>query len=162
MVRPADLFEQAVHVLLRTVLVHPQLFEHHQALLLQLPGVEQWLEQHVTQHVDGQLGLGLGDAGPVHRQLLVRGGVQYTPHALDGLGDFFGAAVAGRALEEHMFEEMADPRLALRLVAGADLEHDRHRDRRAVGQLGGDHPGPGRQGGEAIRRRRRGHGLSIS
>ena len=162
MIRPADLLEQAMHVLLRRILVHTQLLEHNQPLLLQLGGIEQRLEQHVPEDVDGQLGLGLGHARPVHRELLVRRCVQNAAHALDRLCDLLGAAVAGRAFEEHVFEEMADPGFVLRLIPRTDLEHDRHRDRGPVGQLGRDDSGPGRQGGKTIRRTGLGHGLSIS
>ena len=52
-IRPADLLEQAVDVLLRRVLIHPQLLEDHEPLLLHLSGIEQRLEEHVSEDIDG-------------------------------------------------------------------------------------------------------------
>jgi len=93
MIRPADLFEQAMDMLLRTVLVHPQFLEDDEALLLHLARIEQGRKQHVAQHVDGECRLVLRHPGPVHGQFLVSGGIEHAAHALDRFGNFFGAAV---------------------------------------------------------------------
>ena len=151
-----------MHVFLGRILVHPQFFEDDESLLFQLGRVEQRLEKHVTQDIDGQFGLGLGHPGPVHGQLFVGRGVQHTTNPLDGLGDLFGPAVAGRSLEEHVFEEVADPRFLVGFITRPNLEHDRHRDRRTVGQRRRNNPRPGRQRVETIVRRGLGHELSIS
>ena len=59
------------------------------------------------------------------------GGVQLAAEAVEGLGDLL-RAVAGRALEEQVLDEVRDARLRVGLVAGARADPEADRDRAHV------------------------------
>ena len=100
----------------RLVLVHQDLFQDH--LLL---GVEIVLAQRraedVGQQIDGRL-LVFGQHGRVENRVLLAGeGVVVGPHLVE-LAVHVVGRTAGRALEDHVFEEMAHARQSRRSRPG--------------------------------------------
>ena len=122
--RAEDRFaDQVVDELLRRVLVHRDLLEHDLPLGVEV--VEERREDHVAHHVERRLDVILGDA-PVDDGVLAGGGrVQLAAHPVEDLGDL-ERAVAARALEEQVLDEVRDACLRLGLVAraGADPVSD--------------------------------------
>ena len=78
----------------------------------------------------------LGAHGDVEGDEVVAGvGVEHAAEALGGLVDLAVGGVLLSALEHQMLEEMRHPVLLGRLVAGARVERDEHRQRARAGQL---------------------------
>jgi hypothetical protein len=77
-------------------------------------------------------------------------GIDLAAHGLDLLGDGGGAA-AGGALEGHVFEEMRDPVLGPRFVAGAGADIGTDGDTLHPVHLFGDDGKAGGQAGDADR-----------
>src|SRR6202035_2956868 len=141
--------ESDLHVILRIVLVHTQLFDHDLSLLDDLCLVERWAEKHVAEDRYGQTQFGAGHARPEHRGLAIGRGVEHAADALDGLADVSGGRVSLPALEHHVLDEMADPAFRLGLVARTDRDHEGDRDRGATRQRNGREPGSPGQGFDA-------------
>ena len=107
MVAEDRLADQVVDELLRRVLVHRDLLEHDLALGVEV--VEERREDHVAHHVERRLDVAVGDAR-VDDRVLARGrGVQLAAEPVEDLGDL-ERAVAARALEEQVLDEVRDAR----------------------------------------------------
>ena len=120
--------DQLAHQILRLVLGHGDLLQHHAALLGQLLLVECGMDHHVAEHVHRQLGVLVDHLGVIAGTLLGREGVQLAAHRVHDLGDLARRALL-RALEEHMLEEVAQAVLLARLIlrSGGDPHAHRHR-----------------------------------
>ena len=118
--------DQVVHELLRRVLVHRDLLEHHLPLRLELG--ERRREDHVAHHVDGRHEVVVGDARVDQRVLTRRRGVQLAAETVEDLCDL-ERAVPARPLEEQVLDEVRHTCLRRLLVArsGADPVADRRR-----------------------------------
>ena len=127
---------EIVDDVLRVVLDHRDLLEHDLALGVDVG--ERRREDHVGHHVEGDVDVVVGDARVDDRRLTRGGRVQLAAHRVEQLGDLDGA-VALRALEQQVLDEVRDTRARGRLVAraGADPEADRGRAD-AVDVLGDD------------------------
>ena len=77
--------EEVVHELLRGVLVHRDLLEHHRALGVEV--AEARGEHHVRHHVERGLHVPVGDARVDHRVLPRGRRVQLAAEAVEDLGD---------------------------------------------------------------------------
>ena len=85
--------DQVVHELLRRVVVHRDLLEHHLPFRVQLR--ERGREHHVAHHVHRGLEVVVGHARVDERVLARGGGVQLAAETVEDLGDL-ERAVAGR------------------------------------------------------------------
>ena len=110
------LADQVVDELLRRVLVHRDLLEHDLALGVEV--VEERREDHVAHHVERGLDVMLRDAAVDDGVLARGGGVQLAAHLVEDLGDL-ERAVAARALEEQVLDEVRDAGLARRSRRGS-------------------------------------------
>jgi hypothetical protein len=117
--------EEVVDAVLRLVLVHRDLLQHHLAL-----GVDVRVgrrQQHLRQQVEDGVGVLVEETRVQVRRLLAGGGVDRGPEPVKELGDL-DRRVARGPLEQQVLEEMRDPRLSRGLVArtGANPEPERH------------------------------------
>ena len=118
--------EQVVDEILRRVLDHRDLLEHHLALGVDVR--EGRREDHVGHHVERVLEVAVGDARVDDRVLARRRRVQLAAHLVEDLGDLL-RVVGARALEEEMLDEVRDARLRVGLVARAGADPEAERDR---------------------------------
>ena len=107
--------EQVVDELLRRVLDHRDLLEHHLALGVEVG--EGRREDHVRHHVERVLEVPVGNARVDDRVLARRGRVQLAAHLVEHLGDLL-RVVRARALEEQVLDEVRDTRLRRRARRG--------------------------------------------
>ncbi len=126
MIAEDRLRDQVVHEILRSVLVHRDLLEHHLALGVEVG--ERGREHHVAHHLDRRLEMVIRDARVDERVLAGGRRVQLSAEAVEDLRDLEGA-VALRALEQEVLDEVRDAGLAAVLVprAGSDPVADRGR-----------------------------------
>ena len=148
-IRPHQRVERDLHVVLRVVLVHAQLFDDHLALFDDLGFVERGAEQHVAEDRHGQTQLRRGDTRPEDGGLAIGRGVEHPADALDGLADITRGRISPATLEHHVLDEVADAALRLGLVARADCDHEGDRHRGAARQRDGREPGPPGEGFDA-------------
>ena len=141
MLRPHHLLEKAVHVVLREILVHLQLFQDHLALVVDVARSELRLGDDVEKHVDAELQVVGWDPRPVAGQLFVRRCIEHPADTLDRLGDFFGRRTPLGALEKEVLDEMGGAAPAVILISRADPEHQDQAGRLAVAHRGGDQTG---------------------
>jgi hypothetical protein len=127
-IRPHLRGEDVVNHVIRRVLDHLDFLEHHGFLALELVGVEEGMEQDVSEQIDGQREMLVEHLDVEARVLLGGEGVHLPTHRVHGARDVLGGA-RGRALEDEMLDEMGHPAPALRLVARPRLHPhpDRHR-----------------------------------
>ena len=117
--------EEVVHELLRGVLVHRDLLEHHLPFLVGLR--ERRREDHVGHHLERRVEVVVGDAGVDDGVLPGGRGVQLGSHRVEGLRDLLRLEPP-RALEQHVLDEVRDARAVGALVAGADVDPEAERD----------------------------------
>ena len=145
-VRAEDgLGEHVVDAVLRLVLVHRDLLQHHLALGVDV-GVGR-RQQHLREQVEDLVGVLVEEAGVQVRRLLAGGRVDRGAEPVEALGDL-DRRVARRPLEQQVLEEVRDPGLRRGLVtrAGAHPEPERHGPHR--GNLLGHDPDARAQLGE--------------
>ena len=106
MVGPDQLLEEVLNVILRLVLVHPQLFEDHHPFALDVRGVEPGVGDDVEKDIQPKLHVLRRYARPVCGQLLVGGRVDEAAHALDGVGDLFRRGPPLGPFEVKVLDEM--------------------------------------------------------
>ena len=143
--------QDVVHLVLRLVLVHGDLLDHHLAL-------------GVDVGVDGGSGPcpaarrrrapgGRRGSGSRRRSSPCRAGVDLRSHRVERLIDF-ERREAFRALEEQVLQEMRDPGLVGGFVAGARADREPEGDRADRGHRLGHHPDPRVEGRQARLARR--------
>ena len=108
------------------VLNHRDLLEHDFALGVDVH--EGRPEDHVRHYVERALESHVRDARVDDRRLARGGGVQLAAELVEDLGDLL-RRVAGRALEEHVLDEVRDARARIRLVTRARTDPEAERDR---------------------------------
>ena len=129
--------EEVVHELLRGVLVHRDLLEHHLPLLVDLR--ERGCEDHVGHHLERRLEVVVGDACVDDGVLPGGRGVQLGAHGVEGLRDLLRVEPP-RALEQHVLDEVRDAGAVGTLVAGADVDPEAERDGAHARHALGDDP----------------------
>ncbi len=117
--------EEIVDEILRRVVHHRDLFQHHLALRVEIRELRR--EDHVGHHVERPLEVAVGDACIDNRGLARRGGVELAAHLVEDLCDLL-RRVRARALEQQVLDEVRDACLRVGLVTGAraDPEADGH------------------------------------
>src|SRR3989442_1493607 len=130
---------QVVEVILRVVLDHPDLFQHHLLLLGHLPGVKLGMVEDVREQVDALRQMVVQHLGVEGGALPGRKGIELPAERIDLPRDGLGRAPP-RALEDHVLDEVRKAFLARLLIARADIHPDPDRDRPHRGYLLGDHP----------------------
>ena len=116
----------------RVVQVHPDLFDDHLLLGLEVVLAERGAED-VGEDVEGRRQV-LGQAGDVVERVFLGGlGVVLGADAVEVAVDGQGVA-RGRPLEGHVLEEVRDPRQLARLVAAPRLDEEPRGDRVAPGR----------------------------
>ena len=120
------------HQVLRAVLVHADLLQHHAPLGLHVPLVKAGVEQHVGQDIQADVQVLVQTAGVKTGVLLGGIGVHLAADGVHIPGQLGGGAPLG-ALEEHVLDKVGRAVLPLALVAGA------HPHKKA--QSGGAGPG---------------------
>ena len=98
-----DLGCDVVHEVLRVVLHHRDLLEHHLALGVEIG--ERRLEDHVDHRVERLLEVVVGHTRVDDRRLPRRGRVQLATHGVEQLRDLLRAE-PGRALEQQVLDEV--------------------------------------------------------
>jgi hypothetical protein len=131
--------EQVVDEIVRRILHHLDLLQHHTLLPLQLIGVEARVQQDVGEEVHGQREMLVQDLHVEARVLLGGEGIHLPPHRIHGSGNLLGAA-GGRPLENQVLDEVRDAGPLIGLVARARLHPDADGDRADVGHLLRDDP----------------------
>ena len=131
------LCDQVVDEVLRGVLVHGDLLQHDLALCVEL--LEERRADHLAHDRKRDLEVVGGDTG-VEERVLARGRrVQLRAEAVEDLGDL-ECAVARRALEEEVLDEVRDAGLRIALVARPGVDPVADRDRARLLESLGDHP----------------------
>ena len=105
MVTEDRLGQDVVHLVLRLVLVHGDLLEHHLALGLEVRVGR--AQQHVAHHLERALEVLVEEVGVQDRRLLAGGCVHLRAEAVELLRDLLGGQLR-RALEQHVLEEVRD------------------------------------------------------
>ena len=129
--------EDVVDSVLRLVLVHRDLLQHHLAL-----GVDFGIcrrQHHLRQQIEDLVGVLVEEARVQVRRLLAGGGVDRGAEPVEALGDLDRRVALG-PLEQQVLEEMRDPGLSRGLVPGAGPNPEPERYRADRGNLLGDHP----------------------
>ena len=117
----------------RVVQVHPDLFDDHLLLGLEVVGPQSVGPEDVREDVEG-LGKVLGQAGDVVERVFLRGlGVVLGADAVEVAIDGHGVAPR-RPLEGHVLEEVRDAGQLARLVAAPRLDEEARGDRVARGR----------------------------
>src|SRR5258708_1776109 len=109
---------QIVDVVAGLILGPPDLFQNHAFLTLQLFRLDERVEHRVGENVDPILYFAAEDAAVIARHLLVRNRVWRAATAFYLLRDLAGGAGLG-PFEEHVLDQMGDPRLVIFLMAAA-------------------------------------------
>src|SRR5712692_441456 len=130
--------KEIVDQIIRGVLDHLHLLEHHRLLALDVLRRETGPQQHVGQEIRGQLEVLVEHADVEARVFLGREGVQLAAHGIDGAGDVLGRAILG-TFEHEMLDQVGDAAALHGLDAGARLHPDPDGDRADVGEGFGDH-----------------------
>ena len=110
-----------MHQIVRRVLHHLDLFEHHLLLALDVTGVERRVEDQVGEHVDGAWEMLVDHFDVVAGALLGGERIELPAERVDLLGDLLGRP-GRRALEQHVLDEMRNARVGGALVAGSTGE----------------------------------------
>jgi hypothetical protein len=105
---PEGFVEQLLHLVMRLIQVHRDLFLNHLALLVNVTGVESRMQKHVHQHIQQRIEAIVAGAGVKTGRFFTGKRVEITANALDGLRNFAGGAPFG-SLEQEVFDEMTDP-----------------------------------------------------
>ena len=132
-------------LVLRGVLAHEDLLDDHPLLLLHLLFIEGGMEGDVGEHVHRKGQILVQDLGVEAGAFLGGESVQIPAHRVHLGGDVRRRAT-GRALEDHVLDEVADARVGSRLIDGAGVDpdadahgpkgvHGLHDDPDAVGQF---------------------------
>ena len=145
MVRPEPLGEHLVHEIVRCVLHHLDLFENHRLLFDDVGRRERRTQHHVAEQVERDLQVLVEHLDVVAGVFLGGERVQLAADRIDRLGDVLGGS-GGRALEEHVLDEMCDPALGLGFVPRTPRDPDTRGDRTDVRHRLGDESQTGRQG----------------
>src|SRR5439155_16188072 len=127
------------------------LLEHDLPLGLEL--VQARVPDHVAHHVEGALEVAIEHARVKRGGLLVCAGVDLRAHGVEDLVDLLGLVARGTA-EQHVLEQMRDPRLLRPLGrrTGRDPEAERHRAH--AGDALGHDPDARLKRGDAVLARR--------
>ena len=131
---PERLREDLVHEVVGRVLDHLDLFEDDLLLAFDVDLVERRPQHDVGKDIDGDRQVLVEHLDVVARVFLGRERVELAADRIDSLRDVFGRA-RGRALEQHVLDEMSDaalfvglvPRAARQPHAEADGAHVAHR-----------------------------------
>ena len=155
MPRPDDLLQEIEGVILRLILVHLQLFEDHQPLMLDVVDGELGVRHDVGKNIEAELKMLSGDSCPIRSELLVGRGVDEPAHTFDCVSNLLRGRPAARALEEEVLDEMRGAGQALVLQPRAAAEHEDEAGGQALRHRSHDHPGAS---GEAVNSIGNGHG----
>ena len=141
---PEALCEQLVDEVVRRILDHLDLFDHHLLLALDIIRTQRRSHHDIGQHINGQRKMLVKHLQVVTRVFLGGKRVHLPTDRVDRLGNVLGAS-SGSALEEHVLDEMRDPALLDRLVArtagepdtdayGSHVRHPLGEETKAVGK----------------------------
>ena len=138
MVPPQLRGQHVEHLLLGIVVVGEDLFAHHRFLALHVLGRDPRPAHDVGHHVDRVREM-LAEHARVVAHVLASGErIEMTAQRLEAARDRAGIAVLG-PLEHHVLEEMGDPEILGRLVAGAAAHERADRDRAPLRHALGEH-----------------------
>ncbi len=121
MVGPEGLGEELHHEVVGGVFDHLDLLEDDLLLLGHLDGIEEGVHHDVAEDLDGQRKVLVQDLQVEGGVLLGGEGVHVPPDGVHLGRDLLGRAGAG-PLEDHVLDEVADPRLGRRLVSASPLQ----------------------------------------
>jgi hypothetical protein len=127
MLRVQQLVDERVDAVLRLVAVHPDLLDHHLALLIDVRVAQQRRADHVRDDVEREEVVPRDHARPEDGDLLVRGRVHRAADALDGLADVLRERSLRGPLEHDVLEEVRGAGVGLVLDPRADADVDRER-----------------------------------
>ncbi len=122
--------EETLDDVVGTVVIHGDLFEDHLPLGVDVAGAQRWVGEHVTEEVDADRCVALGETAVVGGVLLGGERVDVTAVTVDRARDVARAAPVG-ALEQEVLEEVARAAHRIALVSGSDGDPDAggHRQR---------------------------------
>ena len=138
---PERLRENLVHEIVGRVLDHLDFFEDDFLLALDVDVVERGAQDDVGQDVDGDRQVLVEHLHVVARVFLGGERVELAANRIDRLRDVFGRA-RGRALEQHVLDEVRDAALFVRLVARAARQPHTEADRAHVAHRFSDETNP--------------------
>ncbi len=129
--------EEVVDAVLRFVLIHRDLLQHHVALGVDLRIGRR--QQHLGEQVEDLLGVLIEEAGVQMGRLLAGRRVDRGAEPVKALGDLDRRVALG-PLEQQVLQEVGDPRLGGGLVAGAGSHPESERYGANRGNLLGHYP----------------------
>ncbi len=128
--------EPAMSDVVGRVVVHGQFLQDDLALTVHIVVAQRRPDEHVTEQLDAELVMPCRQPAVVRGVLLGRECIEVATAAVDTASQLLRTAGVG-ALEQQMFQEVADPAEVVRLVARADTDPDtgghRQRARHAFG-----------------------------
>ena len=142
-VLPETLGEDFVDEVVGIVLIHFYFFENDAALLRDVAGIEDGMEDEIAEDIHGERKMLVENFDVEADAFLRRECVHVAADRIDLAGDGFGGAGLG-SLEDHVLDEVGDAVEFGIFVARAGLQPDADRDRANVGHLLGDN-------GQAVR-----------
>ena len=128
--------ENLVHEVIGVVLVHLDLFQNHPTLARNLFAVEDWVQDHVAENIDGYRQMFIQNFNVEADGFLAREGVHVAADGIHLARDVLRSAVAG-AFEHHVLNKMGDAVDQRILMPRSGLDPDAHRDRADVIHLFG-------------------------
>ena len=141
---PEALREELVHQVVGRVLDHLDLFEDHLLLALHVFRLESGMKHEIRQHVERRRQVLVEDLDVVAGVFLGSERVEVSAERVDLLGDVF-RRTRGRALEEHVLDEVRDAAMLDRFVPRSSREPHAHTHRPHVVHRLGDKTDPVRE-----------------
>ncbi len=129
--------EDLVYEVVGIVLVHLDLFQNHAALAGDLLAVEDGMQDHIAENVDGYRQMFIQHFNVEADGFLAGEGVHVAADGIHLARNVFGGAVAG-ALEDHVLDKVRDAVDQRVFVPRAGLDPDAHRHRADVVHLFGE------------------------
>ena len=124
MVRPDQLLEEVLDVVLRLVLVHAKLFENHHPFAFDVCRIEPGVGDDIGEDVEAQRHVLGRNPRPVGGQLFVRRRIDETAYALDRVRDLLWRRTPPGALEEEVLDEVRGACEALVFKPRTAAEHE--------------------------------------
>lgn len=119
-----EVFEIPADLVHGGVLVEVVFFEDNAAFAFDFGGRESWVQEEVTEDVEGEFSFWSLDFDVIARVFFAGEGVEFAAYGVNGFSDAAGRRKFLAAFEEHVFKEVAEAALLRSFVAAASAGED--------------------------------------